>query len=110
VNGSGFLGGVAFSPDGKSLATDSTDNTAKVWDAESGNLLLTLRSPWGIAGGVAFSPDGKHLAADSGFGTVPVYALGIHELLNLARSRVTRNFTPDECKRYFQYETCPPLP
>jgi hypothetical protein len=32
------------------------------------------------------------------------------ELLNLARSRVTRNFTPDECKRYFQSETCPPLP
>jgi hypothetical protein len=31
-------------------------------------------------------------------------------LLNLARSRVTRTFTPEECQRYFQSETCPSLP
>jgi hypothetical protein len=27
-----------------------------------------------------------------------------------ATRRVTRDFTPDECKRYFQSEKCPPLP
>jgi WD40 repeat protein len=36
------------------------------------------------------SPDGKHLATASEDGTVQVYALGIRELLKLARSRVTR--------------------
>jgi hypothetical protein len=41
-------------------------------------------------------------------GTVQVYALDIPELLNLARSRVTRTFTAEECQRYFQSPTCPP--
>jgi hypothetical protein len=51
---------------------------AKVWDAASGQEVLTL-------------------------------TMDIRELLNLARSRVIRDFMPDECKRYFQSETCPPL-
>ena len=60
--------------------------------------------------GVAFSPDGKRLATASEDGNVQVYALEVRELLNLARSRVTRAFTAEECQRYFQPETCPPLP
>jgi WD40 repeat protein len=59
---------------------------------------------------VAFSQDGKRLATASRDGTVQVYALDPRELLNLARSRVTRDFTSEECQRYFQSATCPPLP
>ena len=59
---------------------------------------------------MAFSPDGKRLATANADGTVQVYALDLRELLNLARSRVTRTFTADECQRYFQSGTCPPLP
>ena len=40
---SGTVVGVAYSPDGKRLATASDDETAKVWDAETGKELLTLR-------------------------------------------------------------------
>ena len=76
----------------------------------SGKELLTLRGHSGSVNGVAYSPDGKRLATASQDGTVQVYAIDIHELLNLARSRVTRDFTPEECKRYFQSEKCPPLP
>ena len=35
---------MAWSPDGKRLATGSRDGTAKVWDAASGQELLTLKS------------------------------------------------------------------
>jgi hypothetical protein len=59
---------------------------------------------------VVFSPAGKRLAAANEDGTVQVYAFDLSELLNLARSRATRNFTAEECQRYFQSETCPPLP
>jgi WD40 repeat protein/serine/threonine protein kinase len=62
---SGFVQNVAFSPDGKRLA--STDwqegrepRTLRVWDAQTGQELLTLK---GADGGVAFSPDGKRLAS-----------------------------------------------
>ena len=106
---SGNIAGLAFSPDGKRLATASWDDTAKVWDAESGKELLTLRSHLGSGYSVAFSPDGERLATAGADGTVQIYAFDDRELLNLARSRVTRTFTAEECQHYFQVETCPPL-
>jgi len=104
--------GVADSPDGKRLATASWDHTAKVWDAVSGWELLTLRGHTDRVWGVAYSPDGKRLATASADETLQIYALDVRELVDLARSRVTRtppSFTLDECKRYFQSESCPPL-
>jgi len=67
---SGDVDSVAFSPDGKRLATASWDHTAKVWEAESGKEPLTLRGHSDFVLGVVFSPDGKHLATASEDGTV----------------------------------------
>lgn len=104
------VSGVTYSPDGKHLATTSDDQTAKVWDAESGQELLTLRGHSDRVSEVVWSSDGKHLATASNDCDVRIYAMDIHELLKLARSRITRDLTPEECKRYFQTEKCPPLP
>ena len=57
--------GVAFSPDGRLLATASIDTTAKVWDPATGDCLRTLTGHAEPVDGVAFSPDGRLLATAS---------------------------------------------
>jgi WD40 repeat protein len=81
-----------------------------VWDAVSGQELFTFKGHTLYVNSVAWSLDGKRLATASSDGTVRIYAMDVRLLLDLARKRVTRDLTPDECKRYFQAERCPPLP
>lgn len=56
---------VAFSPDGKTLVTGSDDSTARVWDADSGEVLLKLTGHEGWVLSVAVNGDGVVATADS---------------------------------------------
>jgi WD40 repeat protein len=68
---------VAYSPDGKRLASASWDQTVKVWDAQIGQETLTLKGHTGPVWGVAFSPDGKQLASAGDDCTVRVWDAGV---------------------------------
>ncbi|HEY2290720.1 MAG TPA: hypothetical protein VGM86_08465 [Thermoanaerobaculia bacterium] len=57
--------GVAFSPDGKRLASASADNSVILWDVDSRKKIATLEGHMGSVYSVAFSPDGKRLASAS---------------------------------------------
>ena len=72
--------GVAFSPDGRLLATASCDKTARLWDPATGEHRRTLTGHTGGVCGVAFSPDGRLLATASGDGTARLWdpATGEH--------------------------------
>src|SRR5262249_18838824 len=104
---------VAFSPDGKRLASAGGGagparavDAVKVWDAQTGKELLTLKGHTGWVLSVAFSPDGKRLASASAppgvFGPVPTEvkvwdAQNGKELLTLRHPNIVNSvaFSPD---------------
>jgi WD40 repeat protein len=102
----GAIRDVAFSLDSTYLATASSDGTAKVWPLAGGEP-VTLRGHRQGVEGVAFSPDGKRLATAGQDGSVRVYALDLGDLVAIARSRLTRGLTTEECQQYLHMEACP---
>jgi WD40 repeat protein len=106
----GLVFSVAFSPDDTIIATGSTDGTAKLWDASTGRELLTLSSDGGGVTNVAFSPDGSRLATANRDGTDRLFLLKIEDLVALARQRVTRSLSAEECQEFLHTATCPPQP
>ncbi len=90
---------VAFNPDGTRLATASRDGTAKLWDVNTGQELLTFLGERSGINSLAFRPDGAHLVTSSDR-EARIYFLKVDELTELARNRVTRKLSQDECLKY----------
>ena len=92
-----------FSRDGARLAGTSIDErgfAVRIWDWPAGNELLKLRDS-GLR--IALSPDRRLVATVRPRQPVPfvhVWALDPELLLEIARDRVTRKLTDEECARY----------
>jgi len=69
----GSVTSVAFSPDGKILASGSNDTTVRLWQIDSGKEIRALTGHKNTVMSVAFSPDGKSLASASLDSTVRLW-------------------------------------
>ncbi len=93
---------VAFSPDGKLIAAGSKDDgTVIIYDASTGQAVITLPGHEPL-----FAPDGISLMIISDNLTGRGYYLDVQHTIDLARTRLTRTFTTEECQQY-HIESCP---
>lgn len=60
-----FVGALAWSPDGRQIASGSYDTTIRVWDATTGRTTMTFVGHQASVRSVAWSPDGRFLASGS---------------------------------------------
>jgi WD40 repeat protein len=63
LQGHSGINGLAFTPDGRRLATAGQEGVVKVWDAHTGKELMSLSAKGRAVASVAVSPDGRFLAA-----------------------------------------------
>jgi WD40 repeat protein len=109
----GCITDMALSPDESTLAVLSWRGPLRLWDFQSGRGILDLP-----VGGwmVDFAPEGSRLIVAVYDPpalaplTIRMYLLRTDELAALAKSRLTRGLTAEECRQFLRMETCPVQP
>jgi serine/threonine protein kinase len=89
--GSNVIEGLAFSPNGKTLAVADNDGGTYLWDAANGRLSRSIASPgsYGPALAVTFSPDGSTLAAAYKDGVTRLWDAGTGRLIRAVSDPAT---------------------
>jgi WD40 repeat protein len=88
--GKGNVTSLAFSPDGKTLASGGWDDMVRLWEVATGKQLRKLDAHQAMVARVAFSPDGKVLASRGGLDGVlrlwdPATGAELHKVEGLSR-------------------------
>ena len=86
---------IAYSPDGKRLASGGSDNAIRIWDLKTGETLQTLEGHTDLVYSVAFSPDGTQLASGGKDGTMRVWNAETGEPLRTVETGKSSVFSVD---------------
>jgi WD40 repeat protein len=106
---------LAFSPDGKLLASGGMDATVRVWDSATGQPVgLPLQGPSQGVYRVAFSPDGTRLVGVGGDGSIYVWNMVMKDWASLVCGVARRNLSGLEWQQFMPDEpyqlSCPDQP
>ena len=120
---SAWVSSVAFSPDGKTLASGSFDHSIRLWQLDQIDWKertirenpIVLEDQNQSVTSVAFTPDGKYLASGSFDNTIRLCIARTKDLADMVCTKVLRNLTRQEWQQFMRddidYElTCPNLP
>ena len=77
----GLVNSITFSPDGRLLASGSSDKTIKLWEVSTGRLLKTLKGHVEDVNSVAFSPDGRLLAGGGDDSVIKLWEVSTGKLM-----------------------------
>ncbi|MER8842904.1 TIR domain-containing protein [Mesorhizobium sp. M0913] len=92
----GSFQSAAFSPDGKHIITASSDKTARVWDATTGEQLMVLAGHKEQVNSAAFAPDGRRIVTGSNDNTARVWdAVTGAQIIVIDGARESASFSPD---------------
>ena len=88
------------------IATGSSADGVRIWSRD-GELLASVPTHQQDPPTFTFAPGTDTLYYEDGGGVVRRFAIDLDDVTRLARSVLTRGFTPQECARYFPDEPCP---
>ncbi len=104
----GSIEAVGLSRDGSLLASAGRgDGYVRLWNARDGTPVLQVGDGLPSFTGVALAPDTRVVAASATDGTVRLFMTRVDDLIELARSRVTRSLTVEECRVFLHRASCP---
>jgi WD40 repeat protein len=102
----GQVNSASFSRDSRLIVTASADNTARVWNAQTGESIATLLDHKGPVLNAMFSPDGQSVLTASEDYAMRIYPreafAPFEELRGLINQRVARELTPKEREDYLK--------
>jgi hypothetical protein len=96
---------VAYS-NGGFIATGSSADGLKIW-SEKGELIASVPTSQEDDPTFAFAPGTDTLYYEDGNGVVRRFPVSLERQTELARTLLKRDFTPEECTRFFAGEECP---
>jgi WD40 repeat protein len=100
----GNLTDVDVSPDGCLIASSDSTGLVRIWNLSTGEALQGIQEH---VQNVEFVDERHLLVTETAGPAAYVMTVDVDELLEIARSRVTRDLSDEECRTYLHVDPCP---
>ena len=94
------------SPDSRLIASSDSTGLVRIWDLSTGEALQGIPLQEEVTN-VEFVDERHLLVTPRNWTDALVMTVDVDELLEIARSRVTRDLTDEECQTYLHVDACP---